>query len=619
MPIYKINFQIYFSLTFLFLLFNCQGLVTDTSNTNKEDSKFKKYKNTEDPSGIQKIYENLQINCTSQKAVISFNILTGYEYVGAPTLYFKGSYKTPICNQSGIKCIEDDSRISIEGLQVTEEHSFDMNISTKSGGQDEEIFTLTCKPSAPNKPENDNHPPIEQLNEESTVENESTNENDTEGEAEIDLPEGSLTAPSIIYINEIPLTLTYDDLVTEMKISETANCSAGNYQAVQLTFSLSLDVTEKSISVKFKTAEGTESICYPIVTELLLDWTKIELEVWPIYKNELDKTKTENQSGTLTIDSFGSLTGTHKWFGGVLATNGKIYGIPFTSTTVLEIDPINNTATTFGSLPSGQKWIGGTLANNGKIYGIPFNTTSVLEIDPVNQTTNTFGNLSGTGKWGGGILAPNGKIYAIPYNSTTVLEIDPVNQTTNTFGNLNGTGKWHAGVLAPNGKIYGIPSLSESVLEIDPDNQTVSTFGSLGTDGGKWFSGVLASNGKIYGIPLSSTAVLEIDPDNQTAVTFGSLSSDTDKWRGGVLAPNGKIYGIPHAASTILEIDPINQSVNTLGNVSTDGSKWYGGVLAPNGKIYAIPRSSESILEIDLGVTHSFDSNIPLSGFFNKL
>ena len=35
--------------------------------------------------------------------------------------------------------------------------------------------------------------------------------------------------------------------------------------------------------------------------------------------------------------TFGSLAGAVKWSGGVLAPNGKIYGIPANSTTVLEI------------------------------------------------------------------------------------------------------------------------------------------------------------------------------------------------------------------------------------------------------------------------------------------
>ena len=39
-----------------------------------------------------------------------------------------------------------------------------------------------------------------------------------------------------------------------------------------------------------------------------------------------------------TATTFGSLAGSGKWYGGVLAPNGKIYGIPFGATTVLEID-----------------------------------------------------------------------------------------------------------------------------------------------------------------------------------------------------------------------------------------------------------------------------------------
>ena len=87
-----------------------------------------------------------------------------------------------------------------------------------------------------------------------------------------------------------------------------------------------------------------------------------------------------NYTQTNTTTTFDSLSGPSKWYGGVLAPNGKIYGIPFTSTTVLEIDPATNTTTTFGSLSGATKWSGGVLAPNGKIYGIPRNSTSVLEI-----------------------------------------------------------------------------------------------------------------------------------------------------------------------------------------------------------------------------------------------
>ena len=88
----------------------------------------------------------------------------------------------------------------------------------------------------------------------------------------------------------------------------------------------------------------------------------------------------------------------------------------------------------FGSFSGDNKWLGGVLAPNGKIYGMPGNSTQILEIDPVNQTTSLFGSFSGDNKWLGGVLAPNGKIYGIPFYSTQVLEISDIN-SPNVIGN----------------------------------------------------------------------------------------------------------------------------------------------------------------------------------------
>jgi len=175
-----------------------------------------------------------------------------------------------------------------------------------------------------------------------------------------------------------------------------------------------------------------------------------------------------------------------------------------------------------------NKWSGFVLAPNGKIYGIPLDSESVLEIDPNTQTTMLFGNFVGTHKWNGGVLAPNGKIYGIPSNPTQILEFDPETKEVNTFGDLgNGSLKWNGGVLAPNGKIYGIPSNSTQILEFDPETKEVNTFGDLGNGLLKWSRGVLAPNGKIYGIPSNSSEVLEFDPNTKNIALFGSLSSSS--------------------------------------------------------------------------------------------
>lgn len=52
------------------------------------------------------------------------------------------------------------------------------------------------------------------------------------------------------------------------------------------------------------------------------------------------------------------------------------------------------TTTLFGSLSGSGKWVGGVLAPNGKIYGIPRDSTQVLEIDPGAGLPNPFAETS---------------------------------------------------------------------------------------------------------------------------------------------------------------------------------------------------------------------------------
>ena len=49
---------------------------------------------------------------------------------------------------------------------------------------------------------------------------------------------------------------------------------------------------------------------------------------------------------------------------------------------------------TFASFAGASKWIGAVLAPNGCIYGIPFSATDVLKIDPTTDTTSMFGGLA---------------------------------------------------------------------------------------------------------------------------------------------------------------------------------------------------------------------------------
>ena len=215
---------------------------------------------------------------------------------------------------------------------------------------------------------------------------------------------------------------------------------------------------------------------------------------------------------------------------------------------------------------------GGVLAPNGKIYGIPFNSTYVPIIDPINNTvdTTTITGLTGTQKWEGGVCHPNGNIYCIPYDSQNVLIINTFTNTVNitTFSGFTGSAKWSGGVLAPNGKIYGVPYNSTNVLVIDPSNNTAtqSTITGLPSNASKWSGGVLGTNGNIYCMPYDSSSCLIINPltDTSNNTTITGLTGSA-KWFGGVLAPNSRIYGMPHNSSKILQL---KASLPTIPNWS---------------------------------------------------
>lgn len=274
--------------------------------------------------------------------------------------------------------------------------------------------------------------------------------------------------------------------------------------------------------------------------------------------NLFDNTFPQNTIDTTSISSLGA---GEKWFGGVLAPNGKIYCVPFNSTSVLVLNPTDNTFYNIGSLSGSSKWAGGILAPNGKIYCAPASSTSVLIIDPSNDTldTTSITGLSGSLKWRGGVLAPNGKIYCIPYGATNVLIIDPLNNsvdTTSISGLSGGINKWNGGVLAPNGKIYCVPYSDDNILIIDPNNNTYNQVFVLNSLL-KYSGGALGPDGKIYCAPSNRPNVLIIDPNNNTYddIKIQGLTGTSTKWNGAVLSQDGKIYILPYDASTVPIID----------------------------------------------------------------
>jgi hypothetical protein len=166
-----------------------------------------------------------------------------------------------------------------------------------------------------------------------------------------------------------------------------------------------------------------------------------------------------------------------------------------------------------------DKWLGGVLGSDGCVYGVPGHSTTVLRIDPTDDAVSVLPRgdgqpLLGKYKWLRGNLHQDGSIYCIPCHASTVLKIDC---TTNPpvisemGGPHPGDWKWHGAVLSPYDQcIYGIPQFAETVLKIDPYNQTTSEIGgpfpgASPTGKHKWYGGLLGGDGCIYGCVLNAS------------------------------------------------------------------------------------------------------------------
>ncbi|EGD73576.1 hypothetical protein PTSG_05284 [Salpingoeca rosetta] len=297
---------------------------------------------------------------------------------------------------------------------------------------------------------------------------------------------------------------------------------------------------------------------------------------------------------------------TPAWWSAVCTPNGKIYGVPASSTSVLIIDVNTLTADTSSitGLPhTARKWAGGALAADGLIYCVPQDEDSVLIIDPSTNTvdmTSIVGLGTGGDKWEGAVLAPNGKIYGIPDRSDAVLIIDPATRTADitTMVVAPEDNKWFGGVLALNGKIYAAPGRASSVLIIDPATNTVDTTSIATTgfgSGDKWADIVLVGNGKLYAVPVSADAVLVIDPETNDAdaVNIDNLG-ETSAWFTAVAGNDGLVYGIPlEGVSNFLLFDT-NTNSSDATSVALDSTDFElsGAAAAPDGRIFALPSSS---------------------------
>mmetsp|Transcript_88747 Transcript_88747/g.249961 ORF Transcript_88747/g.249961 Transcript_88747/m.249961 type:complete len:530 (-) Transcript_88747:92-1681(-) len=299
--------------------------------------------------------------------------------------------------------------------------------------------------------------------------------------------------------------------------------------------------------------------------------------------------------------------GVYKWKGCALAADGCLYCAPYGATTVLRIDPHEQTLTHIEGAGVGEcKWSGIAAGGDGLLYCAPCKASTVLVIDPEKQSLR---HIEGVGdddyKWSGITAAADGRLYCAPSRASSVLVIDPKTQAlSHIAGAGRGSSKWSGIAEGPDGRLYCAPSMATAVLVVDPMRQHLSRLeGAM--DGStfkyKWSGVAMGWDGKLYCAPYNANSVLVIDPVVEELSFITAAGAEECKWSGIAAGLDGRLYCVPSRARRVLVVDPRLQSLADLGDVGRGNAKWSGLCVGLDRWLYCTPYNVSNVLAIKGG------------------
>ena len=108
-------------------------------------------------------------------------------------------------------------------------------------------------------------------------------------------------------------------------------------------------------------------------TLLCSPWNVCEIRRYCIPSNAEHVLKVNLKTEEVTEIGPALTDGQNKFYGGIKGLDGCIYGMPYTATGVIRIDPRTDSVEILGDYPiGGYKWHGGLLAHStGVIYAFP--------------------------------------------------------------------------------------------------------------------------------------------------------------------------------------------------------------------------------------------------------
>lgn len=178
-----------------------------------------------------------------------------------------------------------------------------------------------------------------------------------------------------------------------------------------------------------------------------------------------------------TNSSYMALTNNSTMF--VITDTFKLVTLPLTGTFFEVVDLKTKTKQgVLGTESIATKYADLQLHPNGKVYGIPSSATSIIEIDPETATYTLYGDLPVTNnKYCKGFLGTNGNIYMLPRNASSILEFNPTTKVLTEYGDFGATvDKFFTGTLGTDGRIHfiGYSYLSSSLFSFNVNTKLVT-------------------------------------------------------------------------------------------------------------------------------------------------
>jgi len=220
---------------------------------------------------------------------------------------------------------------------------------------------------------------------------------------------------------------------------------------------------------------------------------------------------------------------------GVLSEDGsKIYMIPFNAPNIGVVD-VNTHAITNISIiaTASKKYFGGVLATNGKIYLVPaFSLRHIGVLDPT--AGDTFSEIDISSflipasdyycTFSSAVLGENGMIYFIPMDGNTIGMLDPTTHvfsvlmdiSTSFSGNRTMQRKYKQGIVVGGNKIYMVPGYTDDIglLTLSLSGNTFEHLGAwVPSPDNQWnkYKGGVLLNDKIYMVPNTRSAIDVVD------------------------------------------------------------------------------------------------------------